>query len=108
VTSSAGVAQVSFSADSDEPTMPLEYRPLILMAAKAAWYRDMKDDARAAAVIQEFVARLDQMIGDQDIGAQKLRIRSNVQSYRNRARGPYRRAGSRYDINGRFDRFEED
>jgi len=47
------------------------------------------------------------MVGDQDIGAQKLRIQSARQMYAMRARNPYRGSSRRYDVNSRFDRFEE-
>lgn len=107
VVDATGTAKASFTADTDEPIMPLAYRSLILLAAKFVWYREAKDDARAQTVFQEFSLRMDQMIGDTDLGAQALRVRSPYSMYRARARNPYYKSGRRYDINGRFDRMED-
>lgn len=107
VTSSIGAAKATFTADSDEPTMPLLYRNAILMAAKVAWYRDIKDDARSAQVFQEMSMMLDRVLGDQDLGAQRLRVVSPRAMYEARARYPYRRGGRHYDLNGAFDRFDD-
>jgi hypothetical protein len=106
VVSSTGTAKASFTADTDEPIMPVRYRALISLSAKASWYREIKDDQRALQAFAEFNSRFDAMIGDQDLGAQKLRIRPNTSMYRWRSRNPYRNAGRSYDVNGRFDRFD--
>ena len=106
VTASDGTAKGSFTADADEPTMPLHYRPIIVAGAKLHWYRDIKDDQRSLQVLPLYQQMLDRMIGDQDVGAQKMRIRTARGLYVSRAKRPYR-GGQRYDINGRFDRFED-
>ena len=106
VTASDGTAKDSFTADADHPTMPLHYRPIIVAGAKLHWYRDIKDDQRSLQVLPLYQQMLDRMIGDQDVGAQKMRIRTARGLYVSRAKRPYR-GGQRYDINGRFDRFED-
>lgn len=108
VVASDGTPKASFTADTDEPTMPLSHRPLILVAAKAVWYRDVKDDQRSTSCFQEFSSRLDDLVGDQDVGAQTLRMVSPRAWYAARAKRPYVGRGGRYDTNGRFDRFEND
>jgi hypothetical protein len=108
VVASNGTAKASFTADTDEPTMPLSYRPVIVLGAKMNWYRDIKDDQRSLQCQALYSQMVDMMIGDQDVGAQKLRIRSSQMAYRQRARNPYHRLGRAYDTNGRFDRFEDE
>jgi hypothetical protein len=107
VVASDGTEKASFTADTDEPTMPLSFRNFILKMAKVAWYRELKDDARSLAVFQELQGDIDRMIGSTDIGAQKLRIVTPWAKYRARATSPYTRRGRKYDLNGRFDRFED-
>ncbi len=107
VVSATGTAKASFTADTDEPTMPLRYRASIVLGAKMNWYRDIKDDQRSLQCAQQYAAMLDEMVGDQDLGAQKLRIQTARPMYAMRARNPYRGNSRRYDVNGRFDRFEE-
>lgn len=106
VVSSAGSEQSAFSADSDEPTMPLMYRHAIVYHALEAWYRDRKDDSRAGDARAHYLDLLQRMIGDQDIGGQRLRFRFSRSHYDSRARRPYAGSG-RYDLNGRFARFED-
>lgn len=106
VTASDGTAKESFTADADEPIMPLRYRSLILSAAKVAWYRDLKDDQRSIETAAELAGGIERIVGDQDIGAQRMRLRGVHGAYRARARSPYR-GSRRYDTNGRFDRFED-
>lgn len=103
VVSSAGVGAASFSADTDEPTMPLRWRSGIVVGAKAKWYRDLKDDARAASCEQEWAQWLNDIVGDQDIGAQRMRMRSPGAMYRARAKRGGGRTGNRRFDDGRFD-----
>lgn len=106
VVSSAGVAQEQFSADADEPILPIHYRHVIVLGALAHWMRDRKDDPRFTAIQQERDSLLARMLDDQDIGASTFEIRFNRASYRARARRPWRQGSGRYDINSRFDRFQ--
>lgn len=106
VVSSNGTAQSAFSADADEPSMPLRYRHVIVHGARAQFYQDRKDDlSRASAAQAEYSSVLQRMIDDQDIGAQTFSVRT-TQSYRERARRPWGHGRRRYDVNGAFDRFE--
>ncbi len=107
VVSSAGAAQSAFSADADEPIMPLRYRHVIVLHALREWYRDRKDDARALSVDAQYRDLLSRMVDDQDIGAQRLRVHMNRSSYVARSRSPYSGSGRAYDINNRFDNFED-
>lgn len=63
-TSSAGVAQVNLSADTDEPIIPLRYRHALVFYAIAQWYRDRKDDARSSEANGEYVTLVQRMAGD--------------------------------------------
>lgn len=108
VVDASGTRKASFTATTDEPIMPLRYRPIIVMGAKMHWYRDQKDDQRSLQCQQMYQQMLDSIVGDQDIGAQRMRIRPARMMYEQRARNPYRRGSRAYDVNGRFDRFEED
>jgi len=107
VVSSSGTGQSSFSADADEPIMPLRYRHVIVYKALVEWYRDRKDDGeRSREARGEYASLLERMIGDQDIGAQRLSLSPAVGVYRARARRPWRRGTGRYDFDGEFDRLE--
>lgn len=107
VVSTAGLAQAEFSADADEPSMPLQYRHVIVSGARAQWYTDRKDDLqRRGAAQQDYAQVLQGMIDDQDVGAQRMRIQPMANIYRAQARRPWRGGSGRYDLNGRFDRLE--
>lgn len=106
VVSSSGTEQSSFSVDADEPTMPIRFRHVIVLHALREWYRDRKDDQRQSLVDAEYRSLLERMIGDEDIGASRFRMRWNRNAYLLRARHPAH-SGRRYDVNGRFDRFED-
>lgn len=105
--SASGAAQEDLSADTDEPIMPKRVRHLILLHALASWYRDYKDDQRALAVQAEYAALLKRVREDQEFGQQKARIRPMLGHYRSQARRPWRRGVGRFDLHGRFDRFED-
>ena len=105
--SSAGTAQTSLSADTDEPIVPLRYRMAIVLHGLYHWYRDRKDDVRSAEARSEYVDLLTRITGDYEIGSQKTRIQPRVGPYRSRARRPWGRGShGRFDMNGRFDRLE--
>jgi hypothetical protein len=106
VVNAAGTAQTAFSADTDEPIVPLRYRHAITLHALANMYRDRKDDARSQEVRGEYAEFLSRVMADNDIGSSKPRLRPQVHQYRMRAKRPWRGAGSRYDTDGRFDRME--
>lgn len=107
VVTAAGVKQEDFSGDTDEPIMPKRFRHLILLHALYNWYRDLKDDTRANEVKQEFVTLIGRVVGDQEIGSQRARFKADTRRYRRNARYPYDRGRQRYDLHGRFDRFED-
>lgn len=54
VVSSTGVAATQFSANTDEPIVPQEYRSAIVAKALEQWYRDRKDDERSFAAKAEY------------------------------------------------------
>ena len=107
VVSSSGTAKASFTADTDEPIIPLRYRHIIVLRALRDWYRDQRDDVRSAEVDAEMRDLLGRIVGDQEIGQQRARLSVRTGAYARAAR-PYRSRGARrYDVNGRFDRLED-
>lgn len=101
--STLGVGQTGFSADSDEPIVPLRYRHAIVYHALASWYRDKKDDARSQEAKSEYTDIMMRIAGDVDIGASRPQIQPRA-GYASRARRPWSGGSRRYDLNGRFDR----
>lgn len=108
VVSSAGVPAVSFSADTDEPILPLRWRHLIVFHALYNWYRDRKDDPRSQEVKAEYEQLKLRLLGDLEIGQQRPSIAPRASIYRSRAKRPWSGRGRRYDMNGEFDRMEGD
>ena len=107
VVSSSGVAQESFSADTDEPIVPRRYRHCIVLHALTSWYRDLKDDTRSQEAANAYRDTLLRMVSDTEIGESRPQFRPRVGPYMARARRPWRGGSGRYDINGRFDRMED-
>jgi hypothetical protein len=107
VVSSAGAAQESFSATTDEPIVPLRNRQGIVLHALYNWYRDRKDDVRSQEVKNEYVDFMSRTVGDQESGANHPQIRPRLSTYKARSRRPWTGGTGRYDTNGRFDRFED-
>lgn len=105
VVSSTGTAQRSFSADADEPIVPLQYRHVIVLHALKNYYRDIRDDTRARVVETEYSGLLLRIVGDQEIGRSTPQFRPRVSSYARSAHKPYNRgsAASRYTTGSRFD-----
>lgn len=105
VTSSTGTAQAAFTADADEPIIPLRYRQMLVSHALYQWYRDRKDDARAREALAEFEAMKATTVEDQEAGQQRASVRPSSAPLA-RAKRPYShkgRRGRRYDT-GAFDR----
>lgn len=107
VTSSVGTAQTAFSATTDEPIIPLRYRHVIVLKAMESWYRDRKDDQRSMQAGAECRELLSRMVDDQDIGADRMKIKFARGRYRERARRPMGRRSGRYDLHNRFDRMDD-
>lgn len=106
VVSSAGAEQTSLSADSDEPTMPVRYRPVLVYGALVHWYRDRKDDPRSQEAKSEYEQLKERIFGDMEIGAQRPRVTVNT-GQKSRARRPWASGHrGRFDVNGEFDRFD--
>jgi hypothetical protein len=105
----AGAEQVSLSATTDEPLMPLRYRHVIVLHALVAWYRDKKDDARSQEVKAEYVELMQRIVGDHDIGTHnRVQIQPKAGAYRGAAMRPYtKRGGGRYSLNNQFDQFRD-
>jgi hypothetical protein len=100
--SSAGVEQVSMSADSDEPILPNQYRKAIVSFAIWQWYRDKKDDTRADAAHADYIDDVARIVNDRNIGAPTTaRLQPRVQGFR-----VYNgSAGRRFSHNNSFDEF---
>ncbi len=108
VVSSAGVAQTQFSADADEPIIPLRYRHALVYHALYHWYRDKKDDTRSQEAKAEYTDLMLRISSDVEVGGVRPQFRPRVGPYAARAQRPWSgRGGRRYDINGRFDRLED-
>lgn len=104
---SAGVAQTQLSADTDEPIVPLRYRPAIVLHALYNWYRDRKDDTRSQEAKAEYTDLMLRIGADQEVGAPRPRLQPRTGGYRARSRRPWGGASSRrFDVNGAFDRVE--
>lgn len=106
VTSAAGTAQIEFSADADEPIVPIQARHAIVLHALYNWFRDKKDDTRSQEAKAEYTDLMLRLVSDTEIGSSRPVFRPRVSHYKRRARSPYSRRGGRYDSGGRFDRFE--
>ena len=100
----ASTHQTFFSADADEPIMPVRYRHAIFFHALYHWYRDRKDDTRSQEAKAEYVEIMSRIVNDTESGQSHMSIRPNTSHYRRKSTRPYqRRGGPRYDF-GRFDR----
>lgn len=107
VTASDGTAQVSLSADADEPIVPPRYRHVILLHALYNWYRDKKDDDRAQEARAEYIDLVSRIAADNEIGSQNTRIQPRQSPYKSRARRPWGGGKrGRFDFDNRFDRME--
>jgi len=106
VTSALGVAAEQFSADTDEPLMPLRFRHAIVLHALYNWYRDRKDDVRSQEAKGEYEQLRMRILADLDIGQQRPRVTVRVQGSRENARRPWRGQTRRFD-RGRFDEMGE-
>lgn len=103
---SSGTALTSMSSDTDTPTMPLRYRHAIIFHALSHWYRDKKDDARAAQAKDEYTDIMMRIVGDHDIATHTMaQLRPSMGSYMAAAKAPYRYRGGRrvYDLHDEFD-----
>jgi hypothetical protein len=104
--SSAGVAAVSLSADTDEPNMPLRYRTGIVLHALYMWYRDKKDDARSQQAQADYVDFVTSVVNDQNLGAPTRAYltpeQRRSQSFKQR---PYSGSGRGFSTNNSFDDF---
>lgn len=105
VLASDGTEQTSFSADADEPIVPLNFRHAIILHALYNWYRDKKDDQRSVEVKSEYVDLMSRVVGDTEVGIEpRPRIQPRISGYRARASRPWRGGqGGRYVTGSRFD-----
>ena len=105
--SSAGAAAANLSASSDEPIVPLRYRHAIVLHALYHWYRDKKDDSRSQEVKAEYTDLMTRIAHDSEVGSPRPQFRPRLGSYRRSASSPYSGSSGRYDLNRKFDRFED-
>ena len=89
VVDASGTEKQQFTADDDEPIVPLQFRHVIVFWALYHWYRDRKDDARAADVKSEYTDLILRITADTEIGQQRPRLRPRVHPYARSARRPY-------------------
>lgn len=107
VVSSAGVAQEQFSADSDEPLLPLPYRHVIVAKALYWAYRDRRDDRRSGEANQEFVDLWLRMANDNEFGQSRPTFSPRMASYYARSRRPLSGATPRVVSGTAFDELRE-
>lgn len=88
VVSSAGAAQEEFSADADEPLLPLPYRHIIVAKALYWAYRDRRDDRRSNEANQDFIDLWLRMVGDTQGGRSRPRMAVRMGPYARNARRP--------------------
>lgn len=101
---SDGTGATALSGDTDEPIVPLRYRYAIVLHALFHWYRDRKDDARSKEAQAEYTALVQRIRSDTQPSDDHPRL--SIKTHRNR----FIRVGrtrARYDIDNRFDRFED-
>jgi hypothetical protein len=105
--STIGAAKAQLVDDTDEPIVPLRYRPAIVLHALYNWYRDRKDDARSQEAKAEYTDLMLRIGSDQEVGSPRPRLEPRTGGYRTRARRPWSsNSGRRYDVDGGFDRME--
>ncbi len=108
VVSASGTELTSLSSDDDEPIVPIRYRHAIVLFALYNWYRDRKDDKRSQEAKAEYIDLIVRMTADVEVGAQRMRIKPASGIYSRKAKRPYGTGGNRrFDVNGRFDRFQD-
>ena len=106
---SSGTEATALSADTDEPTMPLRYRHIIVLHALYNWYRDKQDDARSQEAKAEYMEAMNRMVADVEVGTHnKAQITPRLGGYWGHARKPYSpQRGARYSVNDSFDRLDD-
>lgn len=107
VVSSAGTAQEEFSADADEPLLPLPYRHVIVAKALYWAYRDRRDDRRSNEANGEFLDLWLRIANDAEFGSSRPMMSPRIASYHNRSRRPMSGATPRVVSGTAFDEFRE-
>ena len=109
VVAADGSLQTGFSADTDEPIVPLRYRHAIYYYALKMFY-EHKDDVRRAEAEADYKSVMMRVLNDVDIGDRRMRIEPSISHYAGRAQNPYSGAGHgarQFDTaSGAFDRME--
>jgi hypothetical protein len=107
VVSAAGAAQEEFSADTDEPILPLAYRHIITAKALYYAYRDRRDDRRSQEAAQEFTDLWLRISSDNEFGLARPSMAPRVNSYYTRSRRPMSGATPRIVSGPAFDELRE-
>jgi hypothetical protein len=103
--SSTGTGASNFSADADEPIVPLRYRHAIVFHALYHWYRDKKDDTRSQEAKAEYTDIMARIMSDSEVGGVRPQIRPRVSNYARSAQRPWSgSSGRRFVIGDGFDR----
>lgn len=100
--SAAGAAATNLSADSDEPIVPLRFRHALVFHALYQWYRDRKDDQRAAEAQSDYVDLVKRIANDSDPQRDRPQFRTSRAAYSAPLRWVSRRS-RRYSTDTRFD-----
>jgi hypothetical protein len=88
--SSAGTEQTQMSADADEPVIPLYCRHVLLAHAAWSWYLHLKNDTRAEGAAQEYIALMQRITSDSEVGAPRPEMQPRTAMYKYAAQRPYR------------------
>jgi hypothetical protein len=107
VVSSAGAAQEEFSADADEPLLPLPYRHIIVAKALYWAYRDRRDDRRSGEANQEFMDLWLRMANDNEFGQARPTLSPRMGGYYSAARRPMSGSTPRVVSGTAFDELRE-
>jgi hypothetical protein len=103
-----GTEQTELSSDTDEPTVPLRFRMMIVHKATAQWYLERRNDVqRAQANEGLYQVLLAKLAGDIEVGGDLPRLAPRVGPYVRQARRPYSGTGGRYTTGSAFDEMRD-
>lgn len=107
VVSSTGTAKEEFTADTDEPIIPLPFRHMIVERALFFVYRDWRDDNRAAMAAQSFTDLWLRIANDGEFGQSRATMTARISGYASAARRPLRSNSPGVVSGNAFDQFRE-
>lgn len=107
VVGSDGTGKEQFTADTDEPIMPLPFRHVIVERALFFVYRDWRDDNRMQAAQASFTDLWLRIANDGEFGQSRARMSARVGAYYSRARRPMSGATPGVTAGTAFDELRE-